>query len=262
MRVRRRLRGLSLLLIMLAASLPNAPALAKGKTEGEEARRERSEGTVALNLGRYDEAAEHFEEAYALTQDPLLLFYLGQAYRLGGKPEKSLAAYNAYLRTANPGKNREQFERAAADIEVISMILLRQGRAVPAQDALTERTAPAATANKPSRGEKKLEPPPSQPEEAQPTEPEEEAPPVLALPSSAARPPAASETSARDLALVQAAPAPLPATGKSSEHFYKKWWFWSSVAGVAVVGGATAYLATRSPNQTPTTTWGSQRVLP
>jgi tetratricopeptide (TPR) repeat protein len=239
--------------------MPVAPAFAKGKKESDEARRERSEGTVALNLGRYDDAAEHFEEAYGLSQDPILLFYLGQAYRLGGKPEKALSAYNAFLRSSSPNsKNREQYERAAADIELIATVLVKRG--VSAQPQENPVSSPAAAASKPAgkdKSEESLEPTPvagTEKDESPSLEP-----PALA--PSAASSSLASEKAARDAALVQAEPVS-PPPAEHNKRFYKKLWFWSSVVGALALGGAAAWWYTRPTAETPATTYGAQRVLP
>jgi len=237
----RRSSTLLLLIVLIAAHMPVAPAFAKGKKESDEARRERSEGTVALNLGRYDDAAEHFEEAYGLSQDPILLFYLGQAYRLGGKPEKALSAYNAFLRSSSPNsKNREQYERAAADIELIATVLVKRG--VSAQPQENPVSSPAAAASKPAGKDKSMT-----------------AGAMLA--PSAASSSLASEKAARDAALVQAEPVS-PPPAEHNKRFYKKLWFWSSVVGALALGGAAAWWYTRPTAETPATTYGAQRVLP
>jgi hypothetical protein len=58
-----------------------------------------SKATAAYNLGYYEDAARHYEEAYRLILDPTLLFNIGQAYRLAGKPERAITAYRSFLRT-------------------------------------------------------------------------------------------------------------------------------------------------------------------
>lgn len=50
---------------------------------------------------------------------PELLFNLGQAYRLGGKPDRALTAYKSYLREAAPdAPNLDQVKRHVTDLEV------------------------------------------------------------------------------------------------------------------------------------------------
>lgn len=255
----RRSSALLLLFVLFIANLSYAPAFAKGTKEGDEARRERLEGTVALNLGHYDDAAEHFESAYALTQDPLLLFHLGQAYRLGGKPEKALAAYNSFLRSSSPSsKNREQYERAAADIELIATVLMKRSAPAQIQGNLVEKVIPPAASPSPPAGQNPAEEglePPSLAEKATKTTAEKSPQPPALAPSLAA------ERAARDAVLVQAQPTP-PPPEESKPRFYKKWWFWTGVVGVVALGGATAWWYTRPTTTVPATTYGAQRVLP
>ena len=119
-------------------------AYARGASESDGARSERYQGVVAVNLGRYDEAVDHFSKAYTIAQDPDLLFSLAQAYRLAGKPEKALAAYSAFLRAAGSSpKLRPQIERAAGEIESITSLLLnnRPADRQPVESAKQEKPA-------------------------------------------------------------------------------------------------------------------------
>ena len=45
----------------------------------EEARKHFQIGQDFFDVGRWDEAAEEFERAYALRKDPTLLYYMAQA---------------------------------------------------------------------------------------------------------------------------------------------------------------------------------------
>jgi tetratricopeptide (TPR) repeat protein len=247
-------------LIVLAMALllafPCHLVLAKGSGESETARNERAKGTVALNLGQYEEAIEHLSQAYTLTQDPILLFSLGQAFRLAAKPDKAVAAYSSFLRAAGPGtKYKAQFERAAAEIETITPTLVcppkeRAGTGKQPDDgkqlddlmnppAPEAKRAPTPTPVEPMPVEEPLEPPPAA----------AKAPPVLAPPPAPA--PALSLT-AKATPPVESEPKPI----------YKKAWFWSSVVGVLAVGAAATWWFTRSQNQTPPSTYGSTHVLP
>jgi tetratricopeptide (TPR) repeat protein len=73
---------------------------------------------VAYNLGHYDEAASLYEASYRLVQDFTLLFNIGQSYRLAGEPERALAAYKGFLRTAPADhQNRALVEARVAEME-------------------------------------------------------------------------------------------------------------------------------------------------
>jgi len=245
------LAGVVVLLQMLVANSGDAWAA----SQGDNVRWERSLGTVALNLGKYDEAVEHFSRAYELTQDPVLLFSLAQAYRLGGKADKSLAAYTAFLREAGgSAKYRWQIERATAEIENITSFMINHpvdSRANEKPGAVAESTRPLA----PAKPTATLEPPEAQPEAA------EQAPATLNT-----RPPAL---------LPRPQPVPPPAFYLANENpqkqeesapipVYKRWWFWGGAAAVVALaaGGVAAWYYTQPSNQTPPSTYGAVRVLP
>lgn len=244
------------LVAALAIVVQYSPAVAKGGKEGDEARVARTKATVALNLGRYDEAAANFEEAYTLTQDPLLLFSLGQAYRLAGKPDKALAAFNSFLRSAgssagNSPKARAQIEKTATEIELLASSRFRSSPSgkMSGDDS---RSRPQAT----SPGAPALEPEPVEPPPMATAPIKEAAPPKAAVMTPAVE---ASKSPGLDLSLSQTVSSPA-ADGR--KPIYKKWWFWSSVAGALAVGGAATWYFTRSSTQQPGTTFGGVRVLP
>ena len=98
---------LGLGLLALFVSLP-----ARAGQREDIARSEVAAGTAAYNLGYYEDAARHYEEAYRQVPDPVLLLDIGQAYRLAGKPDRAITAYRSYLRTAPADvANRAQVER-------------------------------------------------------------------------------------------------------------------------------------------------------
>ena len=238
-----------LLATMILSSSPSA--FAKAPKESAAAHSERLSGIVALNLGRYDEAAQHFEAAYTLTQDPTLLFSLGQAYRLAGKPEKALAAYNSFLRasTYSP-KNRVQYEVTASEIAVItSLLMLRMPAPAPAPDTqlddLMKDRAEKSAATEP------LEPPPVE---------DPEPPKAPALSGAAVVATLKTESQPAGVSLVGNNPPPAPQENKKA--VYKRWWFWTSVVGVLAVGGGAAWWLLRPEASAPAATWGAQRVLP
>jgi tetratricopeptide (TPR) repeat protein len=101
-----------------AIALVSTVGQAEATPKEEAARAETSRGAAAYNLGHYDEAAQHYEEAYRLIQDPTLLFNIGQSYRLAGKTDKAIVAYRSYLRTApDDAPARAQVERRVKELE-------------------------------------------------------------------------------------------------------------------------------------------------
>jgi tetratricopeptide (TPR) repeat protein len=243
------LRLCAVILVLLHVS--GGLAYAREPKESDSARAERAQGTVAVNLGRYDDAVDHFSKAYTLTQDPVLLYSLAQAYRLGGKPEKALAAYSAFLRAASSSpKYRSQVERAASEIESITSFMLTARTA-------EKPAAPAEPANqdKPA-AEVAIAPPPVKAPagEGAPEAEETKIEPPALLPKPEPAPAPALTFAAEE----RAAPEPPPA----SRPVYKRWWFWTGVAVALAAGGAAAWYYTQPTNDTPPSTYGSVRVLP
>src|SRR5687767_12916962 len=78
------------------------PALA---ASSKDAKRIYEEATAAFGLGRYAEAAEKYESAFALRPDPALLYNAAQAFRLGGNKPRALELYRNYVRLYPDGAN-------------------------------------------------------------------------------------------------------------------------------------------------------------
>jgi tetratricopeptide (TPR) repeat protein len=80
--------------------------------------REHNERAAALyDLGRFEEAARAYEEAFRATPDPALLFNLGQAYRFARDYEHAILAYRGYLRRMPRATNRAEVEARIAELQ-------------------------------------------------------------------------------------------------------------------------------------------------
>lgn len=162
--------------------------------------------TAEFNLGHYEKAASMYEDVYKITLEPVLLYNIAQARRLGGDLEKAIFFYKGYLRAQPQAKNRLEVQRRIADLEV----------AVEAKKRSQERPP-----NAPVTAE-------GQPATAAPTT---EAPPPVSPPSGA-EPPTAPAPVAAAPALVETKPPP------AEKPITKKPWFWAvvGVGAVVVVG--------------------------
>jgi tetratricopeptide (TPR) repeat protein len=70
------------------------------------------QGTAAYALGKYAEAATHYEAAFELSPDPALLYNAAQAHRIAGNKQRALTLYQSYLRMYGPqAQNRDDVER-------------------------------------------------------------------------------------------------------------------------------------------------------
>ena len=90
---------------------PRAPtADRQSADERAEARRLTAEGIAAQDRGDYATAVARYQHAYRLVPHPLLLFNLGQAFRLAGNPRGAAESYERYLE-ADPSGDKAQLAR-------------------------------------------------------------------------------------------------------------------------------------------------------
>ena len=108
-----RLAVLVFMALALAWDLP-----VRADTQPSEAERLFEQAQSHFAQGQYDQAVEFFERAFLLTQEPLLVYDIAQAYRRKGDCESALGQYRRYLQlTENPtpGIAHEEPRRFAQD---------------------------------------------------------------------------------------------------------------------------------------------------
>ncbi len=201
----------------------------RGARADEDARSYFNRGKAAFALGKYSEAADLYEKAFALHDDPALLYNAAQAHRLGGNKQRALMLYQNYIRLygANRG-NRAEVERHIAALKA----------AIDA-DTKVSTQLPQVPAT--------VEPPPggTHPTTTQPTTSEPR--PATTTPERPSAPAAA----------VAATPAP-----KEDRPIWKKGWFWGAVAGgVVVVGLAVGLGVGLGAKSDPTPSLGTVQAL-
>lgn len=91
----------------------------------EEARRHYAQGVVFFRAERFEEAIAEFEEAFALWENPTILFSLGQSYERLLRVPRALDAYRRFL-DAVPGGDprRAQVEDTIRGLETILAALV------------------------------------------------------------------------------------------------------------------------------------------
>jgi tetratricopeptide (TPR) repeat protein len=176
-----------------------APGLAHAD-DAASAREHFKKGSSFFDVGRFGEAAQEYEQAYQLKNDPALLFNLGQAYRFNGDYAKAIVAYKSFLRHVPNAPNAAEVQQHIADLQ---KLLDEQKRATSSPP--TGTLAPGQLKSTPS-----------------------ETPPEGATATPAAGRTAPGEASSPTLV---AAPS-------RKEPIYKKWWLWTAVGSVVVVGVA------------------------
>lgn len=219
------MKKLSLVAVVLVACAARTASAAQDPKQMFET------ATAEFNLGHYEKAAAMYEEIYKVTLEPVLLYNIAQAHRLGGDFDKAVFFYKGYLRAQPQAKNRGEVQKRIAELELAIEAKRRGQERPPNVPATVEpRARPeSATSTPPATSEpatqpRATEPPPSEPQ-ATPT-------------------PSPSDT--------QAQPTATASTSEptSDKPIWKKWWFWTIVGGVVVVAVvvAVAVVATRAPS--------------
>jgi tetratricopeptide (TPR) repeat protein len=84
----------------------------------EKAKEHYENGIGAYALGRYEEAAQEYEKAFALKPDPALLYNAAQSHRLAGNKTRALLLYSNLLRRfAGRLQNKEEVQRHVAALK-------------------------------------------------------------------------------------------------------------------------------------------------
>ena len=98
-------------ILSLCLVLATAPAFADGNAKAKQLY---DEGFRHFNVAEYPQAIESWKQAYLLSQKPLLLFNIGQAYRLSGDCKQAMTFYDNYQNAETAIKNQEELDQAIA----------------------------------------------------------------------------------------------------------------------------------------------------
>jgi tetratricopeptide (TPR) repeat protein len=117
-----RCRGLACVLLLLARSTPGQAAPAPvpadaGQDLTPTARALSDQALRQYQHGEFDAAIESFAAAYAMSNNPGLLFNVAQAYRLKGDCEHARDYYQRYLGAAPDTPFKPSLERRVAEME-------------------------------------------------------------------------------------------------------------------------------------------------
>lgn len=100
-----------LVISCLVVSAFVSPAFADDKAK---AKALYQEGLNHYNLAEWQDAIKSWKESYKLSKKPLLLFNIGQAYRLSGDCKQAMNFYDTYQREEPNPKNAAELEEALA----------------------------------------------------------------------------------------------------------------------------------------------------
>lgn len=180
--------ALFLTAILIGLGLSSRAAAADSATE--EARQHFLKGQQLFDVGRWDEAAAEFEQAYAARNDPSFIYNMAQAYRRKGDAKRALDLYKNYLIRAPRSPQRPEVEERIANLQ----------RQIEEAERAGRSTAPVAPAPAP--------PPPPAPAAALPPGPPPA--PVPEVPAEPAAPPPAATPAPLYAPMTSAEPPPAP----------------------------------------------------
>lgn len=139
-----------LLLLGLLVAVSSAPTTASAdappRPATDDARKRAAshyqQGITHYNLGEFSQAVAQFKAAYELSQEPDLLFNIGQAYRLQEDYKQALFFYDAYLRLRPNAGNRGDVEARIAEAKKL-LEAQKSLQAAPPHGAIEPTTTPA-----------------------------------------------------------------------------------------------------------------------
>ncbi len=110
---------------------------APSEQEMKAAQQAYADGEAAYKLGKYDDAAKEFEQAYRIIKFPTMLFDIAQAYRRAyekdqnlEKLRKAVDVYRAFLHDAPTARQRSIAEKLIPELEKIIVAASRHQREV------------------------------------------------------------------------------------------------------------------------------------
>jgi tetratricopeptide (TPR) repeat protein len=95
----------------LALVLATTPALADDKAK---AKALYDEGLRHYQVAEYAQAIDAWKQSYLMSKKPLLLFNIGQAYRLSGDCKQAMTFYDNYQDAEPNPKNQDELDQAIA----------------------------------------------------------------------------------------------------------------------------------------------------
>jgi len=152
-------------MIGLAIALASGPAHADDKAKAKQLY---DEGLRHYQVAEYKQAIDSWKEAYLISKKPLLLFNIGQAYRLSGDCKTAQTFYDNYTEAEPNPKNQDELDQAIAAC-----------KNAPATTGTADKPAVTATQN-PPLNPVETKPVETKPVETKPVEPTPVAPAPVA----------------------------------------------------------------------------------
>jgi iron complex outermembrane receptor protein len=142
-------------------------------------------GQRAFDVGKFDEAAKEFVATYEMIGDPLLLYNIAQAYRLGEKPKEALFFYKRYVSRVPDSPLHKEVEKRIDELNTFLSLrkstteaqpthVLRPKDGQPELDnpPVNDKPVTPPPDNPPDKPAKPVDTPPSKPPENPPPQTE------------------------------------------------------------------------------------------
>jgi hypothetical protein len=139
-------------LVMLVALGRPALAMQLSVQQKQDVRVHYERATRAYDLNKYQEAIDEYQKVYEIDGDPVMLYNIGQAYRLNDQPQESIHFYRRYLQRSPEARNREDVNRKIVNMEKLiedrrkaAALVTPPPPATPAPETKVETPAPVLT---------------------------------------------------------------------------------------------------------------------
>jgi tetratricopeptide (TPR) repeat protein len=142
----RTLAALVTMTLVVCASVPRAGA-APAAADKATAKQHYRKGVTEYNLGRFDQAISHFEQAYSLDPSPILIFNIGQAHRRAGNGDRAIFFLRRYLAEDPETKDRPRVEGWIKELEEAAKV---KAVVAPPPATVPPAAQPPPTAEPPS----------------------------------------------------------------------------------------------------------------
>ncbi|HEY3450735.1 MAG TPA: tetratricopeptide repeat protein [Myxococcales bacterium] len=241
--------------LTLLWAAPLEAAKAPSKKDVAAAKAAFGKGKKDFEAGRFKEAIDKYEKAYALTSMPAILFNIGQCHKKLGNWEKAVDYFQRFLAEAPRPIPNEALAQQLLD-ESKAKIAEAAKKARPAEGPGGTKAA-TATAAAASAEPARIESPKPADSSATASRPAPD-PTARPLITTASTPPPETAKPGVVPADAVAAAAPVEEVRQDEEGgIASKWWFWTLVGAVVVGGGVTAgVLATQQPQPLAQTSLG------
>jgi len=135
---------LALALPVVVVTLPGraTAAMQLSPQQKQDVRVHYERATRAYDLNKYPEAIDEYQKVYEIDGDPVMLYNIGQAYRLNDQPQESIHFYRRYLQRSPEARNRDDVNRKIVNLE--KLIEERRKAAAAVTPPPPQPTKPAA----------------------------------------------------------------------------------------------------------------------